>query len=158
MILGLVYGYVPFMILPLYAFLDRIDGRLLEAARDLGSEPVPGVPPRHPAAVDAGDPRGHRIIALPMFGDYYTATCVSGSPTTTMIGNQIELYLRRARRRDRCGARARPVGLPDGADGVLPGARHSAAGREVGVSARGAGRGCLASITWLYIAWSLVPS
>ena len=34
-ILGLVYGYVPFMILPLYAFLDRVDRSLLEAARDL---------------------------------------------------------------------------------------------------------------------------
>ena len=39
MILGLVYGYVPFMILPLYAFLDRIDRSLLEAARDLGASP-----------------------------------------------------------------------------------------------------------------------
>ena len=38
--LGLVYGYIPFFILPLYAALDRIDGRLLEASRDLGVEPV----------------------------------------------------------------------------------------------------------------------
>ena len=36
-ILGLVYGYVPFLILPLYAALDRIDRSLLEAARDLGA-------------------------------------------------------------------------------------------------------------------------
>ena len=36
-VLGLVYGYVPFFILPLYAALDRIDGRLLEASRDLGA-------------------------------------------------------------------------------------------------------------------------
>ena len=32
------------------------------------------------------------IIALPMFGDYYTPNIVSGAPTTSMIGNQIDLY------------------------------------------------------------------
>jgi ABC-type spermidine/putrescine transport system permease subunit I len=36
-ILGLVYGYVPFLILPLFAALDRIDPRVIEAARDLGA-------------------------------------------------------------------------------------------------------------------------
>ena len=36
-ILGLVYGYVPFLILPLYATLERLDWRLVEAARDLGA-------------------------------------------------------------------------------------------------------------------------
>ena len=32
------------------------------------------------------------LIALPMFGDYYTPNIVSGAPTTSMIGNQIDLY------------------------------------------------------------------
>ena len=36
-ILGLVYGYVPYMILPLYAGLDRLPQPTLEAARDLGA-------------------------------------------------------------------------------------------------------------------------
>ena len=36
-VLGLVYGYIPFMILPLFGFLDRIDQHLLEAGRDLGA-------------------------------------------------------------------------------------------------------------------------
>ncbi len=40
-VLGLVYGYIPFVILPLYATLDRIDKRLLEAARDAGATPAP---------------------------------------------------------------------------------------------------------------------
>ena len=40
-IMGLVYGYVPYLILPLYASLDRIDQRLIEAARDLGAPPRP---------------------------------------------------------------------------------------------------------------------
>ena len=93
-VLGLVYGYVPFMILPLYAFLDRIDRRLLEAARDLGASPFQAfrlvtLPLSMPALL-----AGIVIIALPMFGDYYTPDLLSGSPQTSMIGNQINLYIR----------------------------------------------------------------
>ena len=93
-IFGLVYGYVPFMILPLYAFLDRIDQRLLEAARDLGASPAATfrlvtLPLSMPAVLAAVV-----IIALPMFGDYYTPDLLSGSPNTSMIGNQINLYIR----------------------------------------------------------------
>jgi spermidine/putrescine transport system permease protein len=36
------------------------------------------------------------ITALPMFGDYYTNTILSGSPATQMVGNQIELYITRS--------------------------------------------------------------
>ena len=59
-ILGLVYGYIPFMILPLFGSLDRINQSLLEAGRDLGAQPVPDVPARHAAAVEASDPGGAR--------------------------------------------------------------------------------------------------
>ena len=38
--MGLVYGYVPFLVLPLFAALDRIDRRVLEASRDLGMGPA----------------------------------------------------------------------------------------------------------------------
>jgi putrescine transport system permease protein len=93
-ILGLVYGYVPFMVLPLYAFLDRIDRSLLEAARDLGASPFQAfrlvtLPLSLPAILT-----GTVIIALPMFGDYYTPDLLSGSPKTSMIGNEINLYIR----------------------------------------------------------------
>jgi spermidine/putrescine transport system permease protein len=101
-IFGLVYGYVPFMILPLYAFLDRIDQRLLEAARDLGASPAQAfrmvtLPLSMPAVL-----AGVVIIALPMFGDYFTPDLLSGSPSTTLIGNQINLYIR--------GGQQTPVG------------------------------------------------
>jgi ABC-type spermidine/putrescine transport system permease subunit I len=93
-ILGLVYGYVPFMILPLYAFLDRVDRSLLEAARDLGASRFQAfrlvtLPLSVPAIL-----AGCVIIALPMFGDYYTPDLLSGSPKTSLIGNQIDLYIR----------------------------------------------------------------
>jgi spermidine/putrescine transport system permease protein len=92
-ILGMVYGYVPFMILPLYAFLDRIDKDLLDAARDLGASPFQAfrmvtLPLSVPAIL-----AGVVIIALPMFGDYYTPDLLSGSPKTSLIGNQINLYI-----------------------------------------------------------------
>jgi len=93
-ILGMVYGYVPFMILPLYAFLDRIDRSLLDAARDLGASPLQAfrlvtLPLSVPAIL-----AGCVIIALPMFGDYYTPDLLSGSPKTSLVGNQINLYIR----------------------------------------------------------------
>jgi ABC-type spermidine/putrescine transport system permease subunit I len=89
-ILGLVYGYIPYMILPLYAFLDRIDLNLLESGRDLGANPVSTflrvtLPLSRPAIL-----AGLVIVSLPMFGDYFTNTLLSGSPSTTMIGNLID--------------------------------------------------------------------
>ena len=89
-VLGLVYGYVPYMILPLFAGLDRIDGNLLEAARDLGASRARTfwrvtLPLSKPAIL-----AGLVIAALPMFGDYYTNDMLSGSPRTSMIGNLID--------------------------------------------------------------------
>ena len=54
-LIGLVYGELPFMILPLYASLEKLDLSLLEAAQDLGARARGGLPPRHRAADDAGD-------------------------------------------------------------------------------------------------------
>jgi len=93
-ILALVYGYVPFLILPLFAVLDRIDQRQLEAARDLGASPFSGfrrvtLPLSMPGVL-----AGVVLIALPMFGDYYTPDLVSASPKTSLIGNQIDQLTR----------------------------------------------------------------
>jgi ABC-type spermidine/putrescine transport system permease subunit I len=89
-ILGLIYGYIPYLILVLYAGLDRIDARLLEAGRDLGLGRVSTfirvtLPlSRQPILT------GMLITVLPMLGDYYTNTLLSGSRNTSMIGNLIE--------------------------------------------------------------------
>jgi spermidine/putrescine transport system permease protein len=90
-----MYGYVPFFILPLYSTLERIDGRLIEAGRDLGASSMQTfirvtLPLSVPGLMAASV-----ITILPMFGDYYTNTYLtSGSPRTEMVGNQIENYLR----------------------------------------------------------------
>ena len=64
-ILGLVYGYIPYMILPIYGQLDRIDRSMMEAGRDLGAESVRDVPAGHVAAFAAGDPRRARDRVAP---------------------------------------------------------------------------------------------
>jgi spermidine/putrescine transport system permease protein len=92
-ILGLVYGYVPYLILPLYASLDRIDQRLIEAARDLGASPGEAFRRVVLPLSKAGTLGGIVLIALPMFGDYYTPDLISGSPKTAMLGNTINNYV-----------------------------------------------------------------
>ncbi len=89
-ILGLVYGYIPYLILVLYAGLDRIDPTLIEAGRDLGlgrlrtfvrvTLPLS----RQPILT------GMLITVLPMLGDYYTNQLLSGARDTSMIGNLIQ--------------------------------------------------------------------
>jgi ABC-type spermidine/putrescine transport system permease subunit I len=89
-ILGLVYGYIPYLILVLYAGLDRIDPALIEAGRDLGlgrartflrvTLPMS----RQPILT------GLLITVLPMIGDYYTNQLMSGAANTSMIGNLIQ--------------------------------------------------------------------
>ena len=91
-ILALVYGYIPFLILPLFAALDRIDRSHLEAARDLGASPWSAFRRVTLPLSKTGILGGAVLITLPMFGDYYTPNIVSGAPSTSMIGNQIDLY------------------------------------------------------------------
>jgi spermidine/putrescine transport system permease protein len=91
-ILALVYGYIPYLILPLYAALDRIDRSHLEAARDLGASPWKTFLHVTLPLSKTGILGGCVLIALPMFGDYYTPNMVSSAPSTSMIGNQIDLY------------------------------------------------------------------
>ena len=91
-ILGLVYGYIPYLIMPLLASLDRIDKSLLEAARDLGASPFRAFLHVTLPLSKTGMLGASVIIALPMFGDYYTPNIVSGSPKTSMLGNQIDIY------------------------------------------------------------------
>ena len=89
-ILGLVYGYIPYLILVLYAGLDRIDPALIEAGRDLGLSRARTfaritLPLSKQPILTA-----MLIIVLPMIGDYYTNQLLSGAASTSMIGNLIQ--------------------------------------------------------------------
>jgi ABC-type spermidine/putrescine transport system permease subunit I len=92
-VIALAYGYLPFFIIPLFASLDRIDQRLLEASRDLGVGSLRTFVHVTLPLSKMGLITALVITALPLAGDYYTNAIVSGSPNTTMIGNQIELFL-----------------------------------------------------------------
>jgi ABC-type spermidine/putrescine transport system permease subunit I len=88
-VLGLAYGYVPFMVLPLFGSLDRIPGSMLEAARDLGGGQVRTflrvTLPLSRNAILAGC----IIVGIPMFGDYFTQTLLASTRQTAMFGNLI---------------------------------------------------------------------
>jgi spermidine/putrescine transport system permease protein len=92
-IIALLYGYIPYFILPVFAGLDRIDRSQIEAARDLGASPRQAflrvtLPLSRPSIL-----AGSALVLLPMFGDYYTNDLISASPNTNMLGNQINLFV-----------------------------------------------------------------
>jgi ABC-type spermidine/putrescine transport system permease subunit I len=92
-ILGLVYGYIPYLILVLFAGLDRIDGSLIEAGRDLGLGRARTfihitLPLSRQAILT-----GLLISVLPMVGDYFTNQMLSGATNTAMIGNVVDTQL-----------------------------------------------------------------
>ncbi len=86
---GLTYNFLPFMVLPLYVSLERIDPRTLEAAGDLYANAFTTfrkvtVPLSMPGVV-----AGTLLTFIPAAGDYINAT-ILGNPNTKMIGNVIE--------------------------------------------------------------------
>jgi spermidine/putrescine transport system permease protein len=86
---GLTYNFLPFMILPLYAALEKIDPRLIEAASDLYASPVTAFrkitwPLSLPGVV-----AGTLLTFIPAAGDYINASLL-GSPKNRMIGNAIQ--------------------------------------------------------------------
>ena len=125
MIGGLTYNYLPFMVLPIYVALERIDPRLVEAAYDLYATRVSAfrkvILPLSLPGVFAGV----LITFVPVSSDYVNAH-ILGGPTNTMIGNVIQnQYLQYAGLPDRVGAVVRADGGP--ADRHLrlrAGARH----------------------------------
>jgi spermidine/putrescine transport system permease protein len=86
---GLVYGFIAFMILPIYAALDRMDPSLIEAGKDLYGGPWETF--RHvtwPHTV-GGVLAGSVLVFLPAVGDFVAASLLGG-PEEVMIGNLIQ--------------------------------------------------------------------
>ncbi|MDN4482855.1 ABC transporter permease [Demequina lignilytica] len=86
---GLTYNFLPFMILPLYTSLEKIDPKLNEAAADLYASPFQRFakviwPLSLPGVVG-----GTLLTFIPATGDYINAELL-GSPNTQMVGNKIQ--------------------------------------------------------------------
>ncbi len=87
-VIGLVYGFLPFMILPLYAAIERVDGRLLEASRDLYASGFASF--RHvllPLSMP-GVVAGVILVFIPSLGAYVTPEILGGAKTT-LLGSYI---------------------------------------------------------------------
>jgi spermidine/putrescine transport system permease protein len=90
-IFGLVYNFIPFMTLPIFSNLDRLDIRLLEASGDLYANPFTTFrkvtfPLSLPGVIS-----GTLLTFIPISGDYVVASRdFLGGPDTAMIGNVVE--------------------------------------------------------------------
>jgi spermidine/putrescine transport system permease protein len=92
-IAGLTYNFLPFMILPLYASLERLDLSLIEAAKDLYASARQAFLRVTLPLTAPGIVAGVLLTFIPAFGDYVNAQLL-GSPNQFMIGNRIQtLYL-----------------------------------------------------------------
>ncbi|WP_157265538.1 ABC transporter permease [Azohydromonas aeria] len=85
LVLGMVYTYLPFMVLPLYANLSRLDVRLLEAAQDLGATPWQVFWTVTVPLSRAGIVAGAMLVFIPCVGEYVIPELLGG-PQTLMIG------------------------------------------------------------------------
>jgi putrescine transport system permease protein len=86
--IGIVYSYLPFMILPLYSALEKLDGTLLEAASDLGCPPIKSFwritfPLSLPGVI-----AGSMICFIPITGEFVIPDLLGG-PGTLMIGKTL---------------------------------------------------------------------
>jgi spermidine/putrescine transport system permease protein len=88
-VFGLTYNFLPFMVLPLYASLERIDPRLIEAAADLYAKPWTGLRKVTVPLAMPGIVAGTLLTFIPAAGDFINSQLL-GSPKTRMVGNVIE--------------------------------------------------------------------
>jgi spermidine/putrescine transport system permease protein len=95
-ILGLVYGYLPFMVLPLYATLERLDPALLEAAADLGARPILAIWRIAVPLARPGILAGSVLVFIPCLGAYITPDLMGGGKTV-MLGNLVQNQFTAAR-------------------------------------------------------------
>jgi len=95
-LLGLVYGFLPFAVLPLYATLERIDKSLLEAAADLGARPIAVLTRVTLPLCAPGIAAAAILVFVPCLGTYITSDLLGGSKTI-LIGNLVQNQFTSAR-------------------------------------------------------------
>jgi spermidine/putrescine transport system permease protein len=95
-ILGLVYGYLPFMVLPLYATLEKLDPALLDAAQDLGANEWVTFWKVIVPLSRSGIVAGCLLVFIPCLGAYLTPDLLGGGKTL-MVGNLVQNQFTTAR-------------------------------------------------------------
>src|ERR1017187_951724 len=95
-ILGLVYGYLPFMVLPLYATLERLDPFLIEAAADLGARPMTAFWKVILPLCAPGIRAGTVLVFIPCLGAFLVPDLLGGGKSI-MIGNIVQNQFTTAR-------------------------------------------------------------
>ena len=95
-ILGLVYGYLPFMVLPLYATLERLDPFLIEAAADLGARPWTALMRVIVPLAGPGIRAGVVLVFIPCLGAFLVPDLMGGGKSI-MIGNVVQNQFTTAR-------------------------------------------------------------
>jgi spermidine/putrescine transport system permease protein len=88
-ILGLVYTFLPFMILPIYSSVEKLDGALIEAALDLGAGPMRAFSRVVVPLTSPGIAAGVLLVFIPALG-IYAVNDIMGGGRVDMIGNIIE--------------------------------------------------------------------
>ena len=90
MVCGLTYNFLPFMVLPVYSSLERLDPRLMEAGADLYAAPITSfrtvtLPLSLPGVVG-----GTLLVFIPAAGDYVNVSLLGNNTNTSMIGQVID--------------------------------------------------------------------
>lgn len=88
-ILGLIYGFLPFMVLPIYATLERLDPAYAEAAADLGARPLQTLWRITLPLCAPGIRAGAILVFVPCLGTYITSDLLGGSKTI-LVGNLVQ--------------------------------------------------------------------
>jgi spermidine/putrescine transport system permease protein len=95
-VLGLVYTFLPFMILPIYSSVEKLEGSLVEAALDLGAGPVRAFSRVIVPLTAPGIAAGVLLVFVPALG-IYAVNDIMGGGRVDMIGNIIENQFKTAR-------------------------------------------------------------
>lgn len=95
-VIGLVYAYLPFMILPIYASAEKLDHALVEAAHDLGAGPVRAFSSVIVPLTMPGIAAGTLLVFVPAIG-MFAITDLMGGAKVPMIGNVIQNQFLQAR-------------------------------------------------------------
>jgi spermidine/putrescine transport system permease protein len=95
-VLGLVYAYLPFMILPIYTSAEKLDGSVVEAAHDLGAGPLKAFSTVIIPLTMPGIQAGVLMVFVPAIG-MFAITDLMGGARVPMIGNVIQDQILKAR-------------------------------------------------------------